>query len=104
MHITAKNAEGGPKILRLLLRLDMNILMKDKNGLVSLQTLLRIYPNPDMSKKDLLIYIKLLSKNPDSISHKSYNGVNVLYDAIRYQYIFVLRYLINRAPLNTINA
>ena len=104
LHIAAKNAEGGPRILRLLLRSGTNILVEDKNGLVPLQTLLRICQDQYRSEKDLLACVKLLSETPESISHKSHDGANALHDAVRCQYISVLRYLISRAPPNAINA
>lgn len=104
LHIAAKNLEGGPRILRLLLRPGTNILVEDKNGLVPLQTLLRIYPDTWRPEKNLLACVKLLSENPDSVSHKSHDGANVLHDAVRCPYISVLRHLISRAPLNAINA
>lgn len=104
LHIAARNAEGGPRILRLLLRPGTNILVEDENGLVPLQTLLRTCQDQYRSEKDLLACVKLLSETPDAIAHASHDGANVLHDAVQCQHISVLRYLISRAPPNAINA
>ena len=104
LHIAAKNAEGGPRILRLLLRPGTNNLVEDQNGLVPLQTLLRICQDQNRSEKDLFACVKLLSENPYTISHQSLDGANALHDAVKCHYMSVLRYLISRAPPHAINS
>ena len=104
LHIAAKNAEGGLRILRLLLRPGTNILVEDQNGLVPLQTLLRICQDQNRSEKDIFACVKLLSENPYTISHQSHDGANALHDAVKCRYISVLSYLISRAPTHAINS
>lgn len=105
LHIAAKNVEGGPRMLRLLFRPGMNILVEDQNGLVPLQTLLRICQDQDRSEKDIFACVKLLSENPYAISHQSHDGANALHDAVKCDnYISVLSYLISRAPPHAINS
>ena len=103
LHIAARNAEGGPRILRLLLRPGSNILVEDQNGLVPLQTLLRICQDQSRSEKDIFACVKLLSENPNTVSHQSHDGANALHDAVKCPYISVLKYLIGRAPPHAIN-
>ena len=103
LHIAAKNAEAGPRMLQLLLRTGTNILVEDQKGLVPLQTLLRICQDQYRSEKDILACIKLLSANPDTISHQSHDGANALHDAVKCRYISILKYLIGRAPPHAMN-
>ena len=104
LHIAAKNAEGGPRILRLLLRPGTNILVEDQYGLVALQTLLRSCQDQNRSEKDIFACVKLLSETPCAISHQSQDGANALHDAVKCHYIPVVSYLISRAPPHAINA
>ena len=103
LHIAAKNAEGGARILRLLLRPGTNILVEDQNGLVPLQTLLRICQDQERSEKDILACVKLLAENSSAVSHQSHDGANALHDAMKCHYISVLKYLISRAVPHAIN-
>ena len=103
LHVAAKNAEGGPRILRLLLRPGTNILVEDQNGLVPLQTLLRICQDQNRSMEDILACVELLSENPDTISHQSHDGANALHDAVECHYISILNHLISGAPPHAMN-
>ena len=104
LHIAAKNAEGGPRILRLSLRPGTKTLITDRNGLVPLQTLLRVCQEQNRSEKDAFACVKLLSENPLTISHQSHDGANALHDAVKCPYLSILKYLISRAPPHAVNA
>ncbi len=104
LHIAAKNAEGGSRILRLLLRPGTKTLITDRNGLVPLQILLRVCQEQNRSEKDAFACVKLLSENPLTISHQSHDGANSLHDAVKCPYLSILKYLISRAPPHAVNA
>ena len=104
LHMAAKNTKRGPRMLQILLRADANIFVEDENGLVPLQAFLRICRNQHWSEKETLACVKLLSGNPNTISHQSRDGANALHDAVQCPYIPVLRYLVSRAPPNAINS
>lgn len=103
LHIAAKNAKAGPKMIQILLKANANIIAEDRNGLVPLQTLLRICRDQNWSEKETLARVKLLSEDPKTISHRSYDGANALHDAAQCPNISVLKYLVSRASPSTIN-
>lgn len=103
LHIAAKNAKAGLKMIQILLETNANIFAEDKNGLVPLQTLLRICRDQNWSEKETLARVKLLSEDPKVISHRSYDGANALHDAALLPNISVLKYLVSRASPSIIN-
>ena len=103
LHIAAKNAKGGLKILKILLRANSNIFTKDDKGLLPLQSFLRACKNQDRSEKEALAGVKLLYANPDTLTHQSYDGANALHEAVQYRHVSVLKYLVSRAPPRAIN-
>lgn len=103
LHIAAKKAKAGLRMIRILLRANANIFAEDRNGLVPLQTLLRDCRDRNWSEKEALARVKLLSGDPKIISHRSRDGANALHDAAQGPNIAVLEYLVSRALPNTIN-
>jgi ankyrin repeat protein len=104
LHVAAKNTKGDPRILRTLLRAGANIFFEDEYGLVPLQALLRICRDQYRSEKRTLACVQLLSGIPDTVSHQSHDGANALHDAVQCPYISVLKYLVSRAPPDTVNS
>lgn len=103
LHIAARNKKGNPRILQTLLRADANIFAEDENRLVPLQALLRMSQYEYLSEQETLRCVKLLSGDPNTISHQSHDGASALHDVVHCPYISVLRYLVSQAPPNTIN-
>lgn len=103
LHIAARNAKAGLKMIQILLRANANILAEDRDGLVPLQSLLRVCRDQNWSEKETLARVKFLSEDPKTISHRSGDGANALHDAALYPNILVLKYLVSRASSSTVN-
>ena len=104
LHIAAKSAKASQKRLQILLRAGANPLSQDENGLVPLQVLIRTSQYHSWAEKEVLACVKLLSRDPSTISHQSEDGSNALHDAVQSTYVSVLKDLVNRAPPNAVNA
>ena len=103
LHIAAKNAKAGLKVIQTLLKANANILSEDGDGLVPLQSLLGICRDQNWSEKETLARVKLLSEDPKTISHRSRKGANALHNAAQCPNLLVLKYLVSRASSSTVN-
>ena len=104
LHIAAKNAKGGLKILKILLKADPNIFAEDEKGLLPIQSFLRSCRDQCRSEKEALAGVKLLSANADVLVHQSHDGANALHEAVLYPHVSILRYLVGQASATAINA
>lgn len=103
LHIAAKNAKAGLKMIQILLRANANTLSEDRDGLVPLQSLLRVCGDYNWSEKETLARVKLLSENPKTISHLSREEANALHEAAQCRNLSVLKYLVSRTSPSTVN-
>lgn len=103
LHMAAQNAKAGLGMIQILLRANANILSEDEDGLVPLQSLLRVCRDQNWSEKETLARVKLLSEDPKTISHQSREGANALHDAAQFSNLLVLKYLVSRASSSTVN-
>lgn len=59
--------------------------------------------NQNWSEKEIFARVKFFSNDSKVVSHRNYNGENILHDAAKFSNISVLKYFVSRVPPSIIN-